>query len=243
MNTRFTLILALQVALLAPFVASSGAAVIASTTFDGRSLPSANTAGNLNWVVNGVADPGTMSAFTFGGAAQPLMDNTTLVQNMFSPNLNVGNAPNDATRSWTTSVSLTALPGLIVAVESVSFDYWAISGVQVQQGAGVFRNSDFIVTLFDPSMNAVGTVSQFDVLNGNNSGAGTPVTLTFNSPITLTDPGTYTLQIRAGDIDDNETGNHTAIDNLSINGTVIPEPSKAVLLLAGLLGLAIRRRR
>jgi hypothetical protein len=42
-----------------------------------------------------------------------------------------------------------------------------------------------------------------------------------------------------------ETGNHTGIDNLSINGivAVIPEPSALALLGLGLMGVIVRRRR
>lgn len=220
-------------------IAPANAAIIAATNFDGRTLPSPNTADNLNWTVNGVADPGTMSAFTFGGTAQSLFNGTLLTENMFAPALNVGNAGNDETRSWTTTISLEVLSGFFVSMESVSFDYWAVNGGQAQN---VTRNSDFIVTLLDPASDAIETVSIFDVFNGANPGVGTPVLLSFSSPIALSAPGVYTLRIRAGDIDDNETGNHTGIDNLSINGTVIPEPGTALLGLAG-LGLMLRRRR
>lgn len=243
-NRPFSLICAGSLTAFVPLGAD--AAVIASTDFDGRTLTTAlvanDTASNLNWTTNGVADPGNLSAVQWGGAGQALFSGNTLTQNMFAPALNVGNAANDETRSWTTAVSLTVLAGFSVAVESVSFDYWAVSGGQTQQGVGTLRNSDFIVTLFSPAMTEVETVSLFDVVNGNLTGVGTPVLLTFSSPIPLSDPGTYTLRIRAGDIDNDETGNHTAIDNLSINGTVVPEPTTALLGLAG-LGLMLRRRR
>lgn len=223
------------------FSAVSGtAAVIASTNFDGRVLSPTNTAINLGWTTNGVSDPGNLAAFQWGGAAQPLFNTTLLVQNLFVPGLNVGNAGNDDTRSWTTTVALTVLTGYSVTLESVSFDYWAINGSQAQN---VLRNSDFIVTLFSPAMAALGEVSISDVLNGGTPGAGTPVLMEFSSAIALSEPGTYSLRIRGGDIDNDETGNHTGIDNLSINGAVVPEPSAFGLLGLGLLSLAARRRR
>ena len=60
--------------------------------------------------------------------------------------------------------------------------------------------------------------------------------------------GTYTLRIEAGDkpgVGANETGNHTGIDNLSINGTatLIPEPASLALAGLGMLGVIARRRR
>ena len=61
----------------------------------------------------------------------------------------------------------------------------------------------------------------------------------------LSDPGTYTLRIKGGDfLGLDESGNHTAIDNLSINGTftAVPEPSAALLGGLGLLALLRRRR-
>lgn len=216
------------------------AAVIASTNFDGRLVSPSNTATNLNWTTNGVSDPGNLAAFQWGGAVQAVFDTTSLVKGMFVPGLNVGNAGTDETRSWTTTVPLTVTPGYTVTLESVSLDYWAINGGQAQN---VTRNSDFVATVFSPSLAVVGEASLADVLNGATPGSGTPVVLTFASAIALTDPGTYTLRIRGGDIDNDETGNHTGIDNLSIGGTVIPEPSAVGLLGLGLLGLTARRRR
>jgi hypothetical protein len=60
----------------------------------------------------------------------------------------------------------------------------------------------------------------------------------------LSAPGTYTLRIKAGDfLGADEAGNHTAIDNLSINGIVaVPEPSAALLGGFGFLALLRRRR-
>ena len=230
---------------LSPF--SAGGAIIASTDFNGRTLDTTlvanDTAANLNWTTNGVANPGNLAAVQWGGTGQALFNNTTLTQNIFAPALNVGNAGSDATKSWTTTINLEVLSGYSVTLESVSFDYWAINGSALQN---VDRRSDFTVTLLNPSSTELGSVSVNDVINGTgvSSGSGTAVTLTFSSPIPLVDPGTYTLRIRGGDYAGaDETGNHTAIDNLSIHGTaVIPEPSFAMLGLVG-LGLLLRRRR
>jgi hypothetical protein len=216
---------------------SADAAVIASTNFNGRVLSPSNTATNLNWTTNGVANPGNMAALNAVSAPQALFDTTALTQNNFSPALNTGNN----NTFWTTSVGLSVLMGYSVSVQSVAFDYWAISAAAVQN---VTRRSDFTVDLLSPAAAVLGTASIDEVSNGASPGLGTPVLLTFASPIVLSLPGTYSLRIKGGDYSGiDETGNHTGIDNLAINGTVsIPEPSRAMLAVAGLAIIATRRR-
>jgi len=194
--------------------AAARAEVIASTTFDDRTV-SENTASGLNWSTNGVADPGDMSSLVFEGGAVNLFDNTPDNQDSFVPALNTGNG----NTSWTTTVNLTALAGTSVTVEEITFDYLAVSAAGV---INVSRRSDFTVTLFNPSSEAVATASITEALSGTNVDPMiAPVTLTLDTPITLSLPGTYTLVIRGGDfLQDDETGNHTGIDNLAINGTI-----------------------
>ncbi|MFP6666669.1 MAG: hypothetical protein VB876_05115, partial [Pirellulales bacterium] len=50
-----------SVAALLLFVGNANAAIIAATNFDGRNVAGA-TASNINWTVNGVADPGNITA-------------------------------------------------------------------------------------------------------------------------------------------------------------------------------------
>lgn len=212
---------------------AAGSAIIASTDFDGRSFISPNTAGNLNWVVNGIADPGDISVIrTDNNNPVGLFGANALVQNIFAPALNTGNE----NTSWITEIPLTPLPGSIVPVREVRFDFWAINAGQVQN---VDRWSDFVVTLLDPSSNVLESVSIENVVNGTgvSPGAGTPVSLPFNTD--LTGPGSYTLRIEGGNIFANYTGNHTAIDNLAI---ITPEPGTGALLLLGILGILRRRR-
>ena len=215
---------------------SYGAFVIASTNFDGRVLSPTNTATALNWTVSGVSDPGNIAAFRANGTtAQPLLDNTSLTQNMFAPALNTGN---DNT-FWIADVALTPTAGSTISVTDVTFDYLALGGGGTQNPD---RPAGFDVTLFSPSSVSLGTIfAQADNGTNTSSGVGTTVTLTFASSIALSESGTYTLRIRGGDITPvNATGNHTGIDNLTING--IPEPSSAVIGVLGLLALLRRRR-
>lgn len=193
------------------------AEVIASTTFDGRTLSEVNaaddTASGLNWVVNGVQDPGSMTSFNAAGNGLRLFDGQPDVQDIFAPGINTGNG----NTFWTTAVSLTVLPGASVTLTDITFDNWSISGGQVQN---VNRRSDFTFSVIDPSGATVASVDVADSMSGTAAGVPT-VTATFETPVPLSDVGTYTLGIKGGDfLEFNETGNHTAIDNLSINGEV-----------------------
>jgi len=228
--------LAITIAGLALIPASAHAIVIAGTNFDARAVGvNPFPVSNLNWDTNGVDDPGDMNA-TVGGNPKTLFAANVLVQNMFAPAENLGN--NNSV--WLTTVDLTVSAGSTVTLEDVTFDYWAISGAQAQN---VNRNADFRIILLNPSDVVVETVS-FTIANGATPGVGTLATATF-TPVALTLPGTYTLQIETGDIVNNHTGNHVGIDDLSINGTVsvAPEPSSTALLgLGGILAILRRRR-
>lgn len=199
-------------------IASADADVIAATNFDGRTLTEVNiandTATGLNWTFDGVQDPGNMTVLNAAGNGLALFNDNDLVQNLFAPAINTGNG----NTFWTTTVNLTVSAGSSVTLTDVTFDYWFISAAQVQN---VNRRSDFTLTLIDPSGTIVASVDVADVLSGTAAGVPT-VNVPFDAPIALTAPGPYILEIKGGDfLPADETGNHTAIDNLSINGTVV----------------------
>lgn len=228
---------------LALVTGSTHAAVVASTNFDGQTIIG-NTASNLGWTLDGVADPGSMSAFDENTTtARNLFNGNTTTRNNFAPALNTGNG----NTWWRTSVDLTVSAGSNVTLTDVTFDYLALGGAQTPQPV---RRSDFTITLYDPSNAMVGTASILDVIDGSNPTdlVPTPVSLVFGSSVALSAPGTYRLDIDGGELGGfNETGNHTAIDNLSINGDVvvaaIPEPTTTALLGLGGLALIFRRRK
>ena len=217
---------------------SANAAVIASTNFDGRTLTASDTtATSLIWTINGVANPGNMVSLNASAAGLALFNNTTLTQNMFAPLLNTGNGDT----FWTTNVSLTVSPGNTVTLTDVTFNNWSINS---GGNANDDRRNDFTVSLISPSAATIATVDITDSAFFISTGSPL-VTATFTSPMLLSDPGTYTLRIKGGDfLGANAGGNHTAIDNLSINGTfaAVPEPSAALLGGLGLLALLRRRR-
>ena len=218
---------------------TASAVSLAFTSFDSRTA-SGNTASDLNWILDGVSDPGVMSASEFEGGNINLFNSGAAVTDRFVPGINTGNG----NTSWVTSVSLTARPDSIVTVEDITLDYVAING---GQAVNVSRRSDFTATLLSPSGDPLATASLADAVSGTNADPiVAPVALVLDSPVELSDPGAYSLVLRGGDfLGDNETGNHTGIDNLSINGTVapIPEPSTAFLSALALLGLVSSRRR
>ena len=193
--------------------------VIASTSFDGRTLTEVNTANDtatgLNWVVNGVLDPGNMTSLNATDGPLALFNTAGKVtEDMFAPAINTGNG----NTFWTTSINLTVAPGSTVTLTEVTFDNWSINAGQDQN---VNRRSDFTITLFDPSGTVLDTVDLLDSLSGTAAGVPTE-TIPFTTPIALDAVGTYKIVIKGGDFAGNdETGNHTAIDNLFINGTVI----------------------
>ena len=193
--------------------------VIASTNFDGRTLTEVNTANDtatgLNWTVNGVLDPGNMTSLNATGGPLALFNTAGKVtENMFAPAINTGNG----NTFWTTSVNLTVAPGSTVTLSDVTFDNWSVNAGQDQN---VDRRSDFTITLLDPSGAIIDTVDLADSRSGTTAGVPT-VTIPFTTPVALDAAGTYKLVIKGGDFaGTDETGNHTAIDNLIINGTVI----------------------
>ena len=211
----------------AALIGSAQADVLAFTDFNDRTLTgeSTQTATHLNWVLNGLDDPGDMTALKPNATAQTIADGNALMQDIFAPFVNTGNG----NTFWTTDISLTPSGGSVTLTD-VSFVYVPFSGSQV---LNVSRESDFIVTLLDPSLSEVESVLVF-ATGGTGLDPETPtLTATFTAPIELSLPGTYTLRIKGGDLftnDDpvlgpplgtkNETGNHTAIDDLSINGTL-----------------------
>ena len=186
---------------------------IVFTDFDGQTI-SGNTA-TPTWIVNGVADPSSISAIA--GASTPNLFTTSDAQDTFAPAFNTGNSSNP----WSTSVDLTVLAGSAVSLIDVTFDYRSFNNGGANQSAG--RLTDFRITLFNPDGVSVGTSEFADASDGATPDAiGTPVSLEFASAIDLSDLGTYRLTIEAGDLGlgANLIGNNSGIDNLSINDTV-----------------------
>lgn len=220
-------------------VVEAEAVSLASTDFNSSSIGgSSNIKTGLNWTLDGLEDPGDMAAKNASGFSQTIFNGNAFVQGIFIPGLNTGNG----NTFWTTDVAITVEAGFSVTLTDVTFNSVSVSG---QQAENVNRRNDYTAFLIDPSAVELAQVTVADVLAGTN--AGQPlVTLDFADTV-LSDPGTYILRIKGGDFTGTgETGNHTGLDNLSINGEAIasvPEPATATLAMLGLGGLVMRRRR
>ncbi len=96
---RNTILCLAAVATLQP---AQAATVIASTTFNGQTINGA-TASNLNWSLNGVSDPGNLTALLQTGPGTQSLFTSTFASDKFIPALNTGNG----NTFWTTNVPLT----------------------------------------------------------------------------------------------------------------------------------------
>ena len=124
-------------------------------------------------------------------------------------------------------MELTVAAASLVSLSSITFDYRWLNNSGANQGAGH-------PSLFDITVN--GVVYDSQQATGNN-----PIgSIAFTEAKALL-TGLNTVVITASEVDG--PGNNIGIDNLVFNGTVIPEPSAALLLGLGALGLVARRRR
>jgi hypothetical protein len=93
------------------------------TNFDGHGLATVNaandTATDLNWLLNGVTDPGNLTAIDINGAGPDfgLFNNKSSAQNGTAPNLNLRNEG-----PWSITITLETLIGSLVKLESITFD-------------------------------------------------------------------------------------------------------------------------
>lgn len=215
------------VALLSPLVARC--AVIASTTFDGRTV-SGKTASNLNWRVSGVADPGALTA-------SHSLFNTTDAQDMFAVAYNL-----NTRASWTVDVPL-HVSAEVISLGAVTMDVFILSNSGNYQPQN--RDVDVSVTLLDASKTTLDSVTVANVYPENNNLPVQPQSASFDfTGHTLSANTSYYLRVAM--FSNTTQGNNAGFDNFSISTTaVVPEPASSSMGV--LLGVAamwhFRRRR
>jgi len=218
---------------------TAGAAVVLSTDFNGRTVSGA-TASNLTWTTNGVANPGALTAVAgtpiSGTPPAMALFTTTDAANRFAVNRNIQNES-----PWYVDISLVILAGNNIELSTVTLDAFIFDNNGNLQG----QNRDLDMTLALLSSAAV-PIDSFTVDNiYPNSGALSPAqprALSFDlSGNTLEAGGSYFLRLTASS--DGPYGNNAGIDNLMVNGQVIPEPGALALLSIALAGLVVVRSR
>jgi len=202
---------------------------ILSTDFAGRSV-SGKTANNITWTTNGVQDPGSLTFVPEGGApTNTNLFDTPNAQGHFAPDINV---ENEGPWSVDIPIDVTALG---VEIQDVVLDWQHFNNNGAFQGAN--RSVDWTATMTGSVSGEIGTKT------ANVSGTSGIVTITFDTPLSLTGSETWVLNLHAVG---SGPGNNTGLDGINVVGlvsTVIPEPSTLAIWGLGLLSLIGWRRR
>jgi hypothetical protein len=198
--------------------------LIASTDFDGRTLITTtsnnDTVTGLVWTVNGVADPGDLTAVPdtelangFGQFQANGLFQTDSAINSFVPNLNIHNEG-----SYYVDVPLNAIAQL--SIEGVSLTVQTHNNGGALQGVG--REVDVTVVLLDSEDKVIAE----DLISGQEAivqaGDATPVTVEFDLGGAILPSGTANrLRISVG-ADGALVGNNAGFDDLVITGSAGP---------------------
>ncbi|MBK1832722.1 hypothetical protein [Roseibacillus ishigakijimensis] len=211
--------------------AASGASIF-SSSFDAHgSADGATSFSGLTWVTNGVTIASDTLALSAGevqtSGAPENADRLAVARNI------------DTAGPWSIEIAFSTVTSTVVA--DFTFDYQFISGGGANQGAphpgsGVVNvallDGAGAVTLSEVTLPALG-----DETAASNSGTGIVADLPDFALVAGTD---YVLRFTVSS--EATSGNNFALDTVSLNSLVIPEPSTAALALVAGLGLLRRRR-
>ena len=217
--------------------------ILLATDFTGRTV-TGDTASNITYVTNGLADPGDLTALEENPGDDQLaglFDSGEGIDD-FIPVLNT-----DTADDWAVTVPLTFDAG----ITSVTIDRLVLDGEMVSAGAahqvGFPRDTDLRVSV-------LGSVSGLLASETLETGSQeTTWSLTFFDaldPIVLEAGEDWSLRIETlyatedeVDFEGEEAGNHTGLTGFAIHGSAIPEPATVGLLAVGGIVMLARRRR
>lgn len=213
------------------------AAVIVGTDFTGRTI-SGTTANNITFTTNGISSPGS-SLTAVENESNSQNDVTTENGGLFTTgdatdylalDLNVDNED-----GWYFDVPIVVSSGSI-DITTLDFSINHFQNTGVGQGNNSPK-SDYRAELIG---SVSGLVANDSVLNIGGAYAGGSYADSLDLTTTIDDTETWTLRIYADYT--GGVGNNVGFDSFALNGTVVPEPSSALLGVAGGL-LLLRRRR
>lgn len=214
--------------------ATTPAATVLQSDFAGVSLNSStNTASSISWTTNGIVTPTTSMVFVGNddkGGGELDFHNQ---DDQLPVDYNLSNEG-----SWSTSVTNISLeaPTTSIDLTNLSLDFLLRSNL----GVPITSTRDLSITVgvFGSSSGSIGT----GFLSQDRSGADfTNYNIDLSSLPDLNSSEIYTVEIT---VDTTYTrGQNASMDNLVLSGTVVPEPSIALLAGLGLSGLMVRRKR
>lgn len=215
---------------------AGSAAVILSSDFSGTSK-SGTTMSNITWTTEGILSPATSVTVDNTIQANGTGDLFTTADSVgvIAPANNTSNGG-----EWNITVDLTT-QGSSINLENFQLTYLHFSGSGTSQNA--IRDANYTFEIRDSlGVALAGTSSTINTPNINTSIAG-PQTISFDlSGVTLAADTDYTLFIQAADAD-GPNGNNTGFDAITLNGTIVPEPSSALLTGLAASFFLLRRRR
>ena len=154
--------------------------------------------------------------------------------NRFAPDLNIHNEG-----SWYVDVPIKVV-GAGIVIDNVTLDAFTLNNGGNPQGVG--RHLNISVSLADSGSNSLGVLTQNDVFVHAAAAPPQPTAVDFQTGGLSVPAGDYTMRLSFF-ADNDLVGNNAGFDNLAVNGSVVPEPSTGLFLLAGIFLGFLRRQR